>query len=343
MTTDVTTVAQAEAYLNAKGIPFTTVTELSGGFANFVFLVTQTDRTQIILKHTSESIKAFPSLRGSPIRGDAEVRALTVLPPLLPHDPSINVHLPVLLHYDHEAHVQHQRPAGSRTLKDAYQDPSLDIPSIGRRLARWLAQLHKIPPPTEFEDNPTAKRIYGGSYRGCVGVLDEAGIDSKPAKVALERYEPLLHTETAMLCHGDFWPGNVLLPDAEEGGGANPGITMVDWEMSRRGNGATDVGQFAAEAWLLDRFRGGRGLLAAFLNEYADSAMEQVTAEFAKRVVVHAGVHLAYWPSMVDWTDANGTKGIQGFGVELMRRAEDEDLEWLHDSVFGPLVKYISV
>lgn len=34
--------------------------------------------------------------------------------------------------------------------------------------------------------------------------------------------------------------------------------------MVRRGCGATDVGQFAAEAWLLERFCGERGLLGAF-------------------------------------------------------------------------------
>lgn len=47
---------------------------------------------------------------------------------------------------------------------------------------------------------------------------------------------------------------------------------VVDWELVRRGCGATDVGQFAAESWLLDRFRGGRGLLKAFLEGYQEEA-----------------------------------------------------------------------
>jgi hypothetical protein len=39
--------------------------------------------------------------------------------------------------------------------------------------------------------------------------------------------------------------------------------------MTRRRTSATDVGQFTAEAFSLDRFCGGRGLLRAFLNAYA--------------------------------------------------------------------------
>ena len=52
-------------------------------------------------------------------------------------------------------------------------------------------------------------------------------------------------------------------------------MAVVDWEMVRRGCGATDVGQFAAESWLLERFHGGRGLLGAFLGGYRYGGREE--------------------------------------------------------------------
>lgn len=74
-----------------------------------------------------------------------------------------------------------------------------------------------------------------------------------------------------------------------------------------------------------------------------DAAEWQVTVDFIKRVVVHAGVHLAYWPSMVSWADDEGTKGIPRFGVELIREAQDENFVWLKSSVFGPLMRHVDI
>ena len=63
----------------------------------------------------------------------------------------------------------------------------------------------------------------------------------------------------------------------EEGEGTV--LSVVDWEITRRGIGATDVAQFAAEAYLLDRFCGGKGLLGAFVEAYVRAAGEQPERE----------------------------------------------------------------
>lgn len=329
------TVAKAKAYLDAHSIPYVDVEERSGGFANWVYHVSQSGGPGLILKHTNIIVRAFPTIQAPVDRSDSEARALSVIPALLP-DLGDRIHLPVLLRYDAESHVQHQRPAGGRTLKDAYQDSSLDIPSVGARIGRWIASLHAVPPPANFEDNTTARRIYGGVYRHSPGTLERSFLDPAPAQLALDKYAPLLQTENENICHGDFWSGNVLLP---VDGGSNPDITILDWEMSRRGYGATDIGQFAAEAWLLDKYRGGRGLLPAFLTAYRVAAGAKVTAYFAKRAAIHCGAHLAYWPSLVEWADFDETKKILAFGAELLRGAEQGGEEWLQGSVFAPLVK----
>ena len=98
---------------------------------------------------------------------------------------------------------------------------------------------------------------------------------------------------------------------------------VVDWELVRRGCGATDVGQFAAEASLLDRFRGNRGLLPAFLSGYKEA--RRLGDDFIKRVAVHMGVHLAFWPTVVHWGSSEETKEVVVMGHEMMRMASEDD------------------
>ena len=73
-------------------------------------------------------------------------------------------------------------------------------------------------------------------------------------------------------------------------------LTVLDWETVRRGCGATDVGTFAAESFLLDTFRGNRGLVGHFLQAYRDGVgAEKLTLRFAERVAAHFGTHLGFW------------------------------------------------
>lgn len=107
-----------------------------------------------------------------------------------------------------------------------------------------------------------------------------------------------------------FWPGDIILDNEKKNT-----LTVIDWEIVRRGHPALDVAEFAVEAYLLDRFRGGRGLLDACLKEYRRKVREMselgVTVDrcFAKRFAVHVGVHLAFWPARVEWADKKDTKG----------------------------------
>ena len=143
------------------------------------------------------------------------------------------------------------------------------------------------------------------------------------------------------MCHGDFWPGNVLV-----GGGQK--LTVVDWEIVRRGCGATDLGQFAAEAWLLDRFGGGRGLLPAFLSAYretvkhnegfsSDEAVKPMT-EFFRRVAIQLGTHLAFWPTRVAWGTEAETRDVVHQGFEVLVRALASDRDWFQSSMLKELL-----
>lgn len=182
-------------------------------------------------------------------------------------------------------------------------------------------------------DNEIARRIYRHSYRNLVNARRKYGLDTALADYVSEEYGSLIEFDDGMICYGDFWPGNVRVGPSEKKSEkpAVPKLTIVDWEMCRRGNVATDVGQFAAEAWLLDRFRGGRGLVDAFLMAYLTE--RKLTKEDFRRVVVHFGTHIGYWPSVVEWVGEEDTKEVVRIGGEVTEKAMEDDWGWLGRSM----------
>tara|TARA_R110002003_G_scaffold33_2_gene2057 strand:+ start:3570 stop:3977 length:408 start_codon:yes stop_codon:yes gene_type:complete len=105
-------------------------------------------------------------------------------------------------------------------------------------------------------------------------------------------------------------------------------------QMVRRGTSATDVGQFAAEAFLLDRFRGGRGLRRDFLTRYFSMRKDDFTLglEWIKRLAVHWAVHIAFWPTRVPWTDEQGTEDLVQIGVDVLKAVLQDDMESVRTS-----------
>ena len=304
-------------------------TKLSGGTANLVYRLADNASTPqvVILKHAEPYIASAPNVPFPVERMDFEHRALTQLPSHLPLDK--HVRMPKVYRYDADQHVLMIEDGGGRTLKDAYTDPRVDVKEYGRKLGSWLAALHDKTRVADVGNNMIAKNVYRFSYNGVADAAKAFGLDAELGMRISATYGALLTTDDDCICHGDFWPGNVLL--------AERGAMVVDWEMVRRGCGATDIGQFAAEAYLLDKFRGGRGLLSAFLEGYREAAGSKLEEEWLKRAAIHMGVHLAFWPSRVEWGTKEETKECILLGNEIMARADREDWEWLEEGLLKEL------
>ena len=327
--TEITNTEQLKAYLdnlNDAKFDLNSLQLLAGGSANFVWRLLEVSGKSIIVKHAEPYVKVAPGMSFPVVRMDFEHRAVTSVPALL--DPSTVVSVPEVYQYDHDNHILMIEDGGPRTLKEAYADPALDISAFGNILGQWLAGLHQRTKHTAIGDNQTAKSMYRFAYTRLASALQQYGHDPSLAEQIDAQYGSLLQTDDECVCHGDCWPGNILINDQGR-------LTVVDWEMVRRGCGATDVGQFAAEAHLLDRFRGGRGLRATFLRGYRGTG--ELDGNFLKRVAIHMGVHLAFWPTRVSWGTAEETKEIVGVGCELMKRALDEGDNWLAGSLLNDL------
>jgi thiamine kinase-like enzyme len=183
-------------------------------------------------------------------------------------------------------------------------------------------------------------------------VLKEYGYDPELGERINEQFGSLLQSDDVSVCHGDFWPGNILLSDttpypsseAKDSEGETTQseplkITIVDWEMVRNGNGVSDIGRFSAESFLLDRFRGNKGLLPAFSKAYLEARKEPLTWEEQRRIYADFATHIAYWPTRVPWGTKEETKELMKLGVELLEMLEKGDVEEL---ARGPLKAFFA-
>ena len=339
----ITNTEQLVAYLDRKNTAFSpdSLQRLSGGVGNFVWRMTNKSGESVIIKHAEPYVAASARRMPFPVdRMDFEHRMLShlIAKPLVKETPVIT---PECYEYDAENHALWLEDAGPGTLKEAYADHALDIPQVGRELGKWLAILHQETCSLDIGNNKTAKAIYRYSYSNLATSLSKYGLDPSIGEQVDRDYGSLLATDDECMCHGDFWPGNILV-----GGGQK--LAVVDWEMVRRGCGATDVGQFAAEAWLLDRFRGGRGLLPAFLSSYRETAKHKEglssdetgrpMTEFFRRVAIQLGTHLAFWPTRVSWGTEDETQDVVNQGFEVLVRALASDIEWFQNNLLQELL-----
>jgi hypothetical protein len=343
---DLTTEDGLRIYLRATGRPNAVdVTLLSGGIANYIYRVTSNDGATSIFKHAAPYLHSNKSFAFDPIRMDYEASILETFTPnngdslFSQHLPTSAVHAVRAFTYDKEHKLLHIEDGGELNLKDAYVDGRLDIPVVGEELAKWIATLHGHSKDVSLltsdrqghSNNPVAISAYRYSYNNLHMALSQFGHDPQLVHCINEEFGSLLQTDDECVCHGDFWPGNILVRFNRK----KPAeLTVVDWELVRRGTSATDAGQFAAEAFLLDRFRGGKGLCSAFLNAYA-TARENTTVlgkTWLRRMVVHWAVHVAFWPTQMVWTDKGGTQKLVDIGVDVLKQVLEDDWGMLMES-----------
>ncbi|KAK7705433.1 hypothetical protein SLS57_010087 [Botryosphaeria dothidea] len=341
-----TTTPDLENYLHSQGMEYASVEPLNGGTANFVWRLTLPSGETRVAKHAEPYIKNNPAFAFNVDRMSFEGNALALLPQTLsttqltPTAPSVRI--PTLHHFDPDAHILIMDDAGLQNLKAWYPNtPASTIPAVGAALGTWLAQLHHRTRNLRNADNITAKNIYRYAYSNLPSAFAKYGLDDALAREIDEEFGAKLATDDVCVCHGDFWTGNILVNEGEDG---STTLSVVDWEMTRRGTGATDVAQFAAEAYLLDYLCGGKGLTKAFLEAYVQAAREYewVNEEFVRRLVVHFGVHVAFWPTRVEWCDEKQTGELVRLGREHLVSGRGADWEAVRQGPLAPVVVLLS-
>ncbi|KZM19344.1 uncharacterized protein EKO05_0002958 [Ascochyta rabiei] len=317
---------------------------VSGGTANYVYRFIETGGYSEIFKHAAGHLASDPACTLDPERMDYEASILGKLSEEnachctiakdseTPKIKNTHVHVVKVGFYKRDIKFLNLEDGGSKNLKDAYLELSAeDVRIIGTELGKWLAGLHGKTPTNyvsstapDRENNNTAITVCRYSYRNLPAVLSHYGYDAELGHKINNYFGGLIEQDEECICHGDFWPGNVLLRSDVPGTGPHI-LTVIDWEMVRIGNSATDVGQFAAEAFLLDKFHGNKGLHAAFIRAYFKSSAvsygdREIIYPWMTRVAIHFAVHIAFWPSRkVHWTDGEDTEDLIGTAVVILQ------------------------
>ena len=79
----VTTTSELEGYLTAAGIEFTSIEQLSGGTANWVWRIHLPSGGTRVVKHAEPYVKSIPGMALDVTRIDFEADALSSLPKTL--------------------------------------------------------------------------------------------------------------------------------------------------------------------------------------------------------------------------------------------------------------------
>ncbi|KAI9150742.1 4-hydroxytryptamine kinase [Paramyrothecium foliicola] len=351
----ITTNAAVRQYLDSKNIKVVDVTTISGGTSNYIWRITGSQGQTRILKHAEPHLSANTSIPFPLERMNFEAQALAVVPHIMAQAGVIRC--PKVILHDRENHVLILEDVGQKTLKDIYQDPRLSIEFVGKSIGRWLAQLHASTTANEVKDkfnHTVAKQMYRWNYNSLSSTLERFGYEAALGERINEKYGSLLQTDNMCLCHTDMWPGNILFDLKDDNWPQELSMAVIDWEVARQGNGVTDVGHFAGEAWFLDHWRGRRGLLGAFLKAYVQE--RSLSLEDKQRVAAQFGTHITHWSTIYvsvihesaltfakaniaskDWLNEQETIESVSYGKEILKHVDEEDWDWFKGGDLGIL------
>ncbi|KAJ4989423.1 phosphotransferase enzyme family protein [Stagonosporopsis vannaccii] len=329
------------------------IESLSGGTANYVYRVTGQGvdaGNSRVLKHAAPQLASNSAFSLPQVRMDFEAKILANklkdegechCTPGESRVEKTHVQTVPLLFYEQDMKLLCIQDAGTRNLKDAYATLSNDqVQEIGTEIGRWLARLHRQTPISSVVDssdsnNDVGVNIARYTYTNLAETLRRTGHDAELGKLINDYFGGQIKADRGSVCHGDFWPGNVLLQSSLATQGPWV-LTVIDWEMVRIGCSATDVGQFAAEAFLLDRFYGNKGLHTAFIRSYLNGGV--LNYHWVTRAAIHFAVHLAVWPShSVHWANRENTQALVDLAATILEDAISDTPDLVKWRVFDGL------
>ncbi|KAH7172956.1 hypothetical protein DER46DRAFT_657627 [Fusarium sp. MPI-SDFR-AT-0072] len=85
------------------------------------------------------------------------------------------------------------------------------------------------------------------------------------------------NTEKLQVIHGDFWTGNIVLPNAAIKEGTEIPLSVVNWELTQFGLPSVDFGQMIAEMyalWLYKSIDSRLWMMEGFIKGYGDTSEE---------------------------------------------------------------------
>ncbi|KAI1396923.1 kinase-like domain-containing protein [Hypoxylon fuscum] len=144
------------------------------------------------------------------------------------------------------------------------------------------------------------------------------------------------------IIHGDFWTGNILIPETQQPT-EEPKLFVVDWEFVQFGHRSYDIGQMIGDLCERKHFNdvdAALWVIDAFIEGYGT-----MTEDMAFRTAIHTGVQLITWVvrgpplSMRPAQAMERAAGAMQLGMDMVLKGSRKDKEWLKTSVLAGLFR----
>ncbi|KAI2471420.1 kinase-like domain-containing protein [Annulohypoxylon bovei var. microspora] len=348
-----------------KGTPYeaSSLEALSGGTANFIYRATLTQplkdgTTDVLVKHSEGYSANSPSFKLTLSRCHVEVgclKALSDFPIVSKADKSdlynFTIRTPKFSHFDETSNSQIQEYLHNGiNLKNyalkTYVDSNSEATKhqtlqLGKALGRWLRGFHDwAAQQTELrsvvagnKELQRLKHIINFSWlldrvKQFPSILGDAEDVFKEVK---DMAAAELNDESQLqVIHGDFWSGNILLPQTPIKEGVDVPMFVIDWEMAQLGKLNLDLGQMIAELYELKLYKdivAGLWIIQGFVGGYG-----AVSEDFAFRTAIQAGAHLiSFGTSVRGWGTQEQVENCARVGKEIIVHAWKKDRRWFEE------------
>ncbi|EMT72748.1 kinase-like domain-containing protein [Fusarium oxysporum II5] len=257
--------------------------KITGGSVNWIYKAElvrplYNGEEEVLVKHGEPYMASKPEFALPALRSTIEIESLKILSAVSsfgnqPNDThNFVVRTPKFYHFDQDSSTQAlEFLSDGIHLKDyAIQNYGSSMPEsfqpqcheLGKALGSWLRIFVAWSAQQVKHRDLVAQNEFGQAVRHMLnyawlhertkeypGILNDVeDILTQVEQLAASEKE---NTDELQIIHGDFWTGNVVLPDAAIKEGTKIPVFVVDWEMTQLGLPSVDFGEMIAEMYAL--------------------------------------------------------------------------------------------
>ncbi|KAF2671864.1 hypothetical protein BT63DRAFT_422377 [Microthyrium microscopicum] len=268
---------------------------------------------------------------------------------------NVTITVPRLYHFVSESNTQVQEDLFAtidlETYLKARKLTQQQCNRLGKSLGAWTKAFHSWGAAPEQESlreqmkgNVAMKDLkfwlnYGASVKSAI---DRYSDTLEPCRKVLEEAGTEVEKGAKTLLHGDFWTGNILLPNkAFPANETALSLHVIDWELSHVGSIVYDLGQLIGTLVELSHSRGikpAEWIVDSFLEGYG-----RIEEEVAFQIAIHVGAHLICWikrgpPTRPPEVMKRG-ESLLGIGRDFILNGWANDRQFFEGTVLACLFK----
>ncbi|CZR48705.1 uncharacterized protein FPRO_03974 [Fusarium proliferatum ET1] len=361
--------SKARKALEGTKFEFLELNKITGGSVNWIYKAQlvkplENGEKEVLVKHGEPYMASKPEFALPPLRCVIETESLKILSSDSSFDNTPKethgfvVRTPKLYHFDQASSTQIlEFMSDGIHLKDYaiqnYGSPTPDsfkpqCQELGKAVGRWLRDFVTWSAQQIKHRDLVAQNEFGQAVRHMVNYawlherIKEYPSILKDAKDILAQVEQMAAAEKddidkLQIIHGDFWTGNVVLPNVAIEEGKEIPVFVVDWEMTQLGLTIVDSGQMIAEMyalWLYKSADAGLWMMKGFIEGYGD-----ISEDFAFRTAIHVGTHLVCVTTDFPAWGRENFEGVVKVGRDIIVHAWKKDREWFETGVLVSLFR----